>query len=118
MGGGRLGAFGECANGLNMTADAGSACYDVWYEAGTSADDSGRIAPPGRLPNDVIRIGTADEGWYDLKGNLLETVVQSDDRFTYKGYGIGTSSVAHHKSQIMTPRHKTASFGARCMRLK
>lgn len=116
---GRLGPSGECAGGINMTADSGAACYKVWYvPSGSSADDSGRVAPPGRIAADVIKIAPTDEGWFDLKGNLFETVVQSDDRFNYMGHGLGYGSVRHHRSQIMTPRFKSGSFGARCMRLK
>jgi hypothetical protein len=116
---GRLGAGGDCTGGINMTTDGTEACYNIWYEAsGSTADDSGRIAPPGRIAADVIKIVAADEGWFDLKGNLVETVVKATDRFDYKGYGLGYSSISHHKAQIMTPRHKGGTFGARCMRLK
>ncbi|MBN9167964.1 MAG: hypothetical protein J0I07_43945 [Myxococcales bacterium] len=115
---GRIGSAGNCTNGINMADDSSKACYAVWYEAGSDADDSGRIAPPGRIAADVVKIAPSDEGWFDLKGNLLETVVKSNDRFDYKGYGLGYASVTHHKAQIMTPRNKGGSFGARCMRLK
>jgi hypothetical protein len=60
----------------------------------------------------------ADEGWRDLKGNLLEPVVLPNDRFDFCGLGLGYSSVIHHRPQILTPRMKGGSFGARCMRLK
>ncbi len=117
--GGRIGGAGNCTNGINMAADGSTACYSIWYEAsGSTADDSGRIAPPGRIAADVVKIAATDEGWFDLRGNLLETVVKSNDRFDYKGYGLGYGSITHHRAQIMTPRHKGASFGARCMRLK
>ncbi|MBX3224846.1 MAG: hypothetical protein KF795_30300, partial [Labilithrix sp.] len=116
---GRIGSAGNCLNGINMASDGSNACYAVWYEAsGSTADDSGRIAPPGRVAADVVKIVAGDEGWFDLKGNLLETVVKSNDRFDYKGYGLGYGSITHHRAQIMTPRHKGGSFGARCMRLK
>ncbi|HVJ93788.1 MAG TPA: hypothetical protein VM580_28510, partial [Labilithrix sp.] len=116
---GRLGPDGDCKNGINMTTDAAEACYSVWYvPSGSNADDSGRIAPPGRVAADVIKIANTDEGWYDLKGNLLEVVVKANDRFNYAGRGIGYASVTHHLAQVMTPRHKSGSFGARCMRLQ
>lgn len=117
---GRVGAAGNCKDGINMAADATQTCADVWYlpSPDPTSDDSGRIAPPGRVAADVVKIVPTDEGWSDLKGNLLETVVKANDRFDYKGYGLGFSSVTHHRAQIMTPRHKGSEFGARCMRLK
>jgi hypothetical protein len=123
---GRIGSGGNCTGGINMTADGAHPCDGndgfalVWYEdSSTTGDDSGRVAPPGRLANDVVKIVQADEGWYDLKGNLVEVALKSDDRFMGIGYGLGYSSVLdHHKTQQLTPRYKSGSFGARCMRLK
>lgn len=117
---GRLGGAGDCADGVNSTMDAADACYMVWYQPSPSADsdDSGRIAPPGRVAADVVRITPEDEGWFDLKGNLVEAVLTSTDGFSTVGRGIGYYSISLHQTQIMTPRYKSGSLGARCMRLK
>ncbi|MCL2779330.1 MAG: hypothetical protein FWD73_15150 [Polyangiaceae bacterium] len=122
-------AFPDCPSNadctcINKRSDSGTPgpCSNLsppYQASGNTADDSGRIFPPGRIAADVVRVGDAvDEGWYDLKGNLLELVVSNDDRFAYNGYGIGYSSITHHAGQIITARFKEGSMGARCMRLK
>jgi len=116
----RIGAPGADCNGYNLKSDSAGACTALPpYEGnGTTTDDSGRIFPPGSIAADVVRIVNTDEGWYDLKGNLLEMVVSADDRFAYNGYGIGYASITHHRGQVVTARFKEGSTGARCMRLK
>lgn len=111
----------NCAGGINTTADAGAACYAVYYyPAGTNYDDAGRIAAPGRVTADAVRINPADEPWMDLSGNLMEVVIRADTlRFAVRGGGIGWSTqVTHHGLQASTPRGKNSSYGARCMRFK
>jgi hypothetical protein len=122
LGGGRLPASApsDCSS-LLIKSDSGGACSNVYYYpyTGDSTDDAARIAPPGRVPADEIRINAGDEPWKDLKGNLLEIAMKADNAtFEYRGYGIGYGSVAYHRLQTSTARGKTASFGARCMRFK
>lgn len=105
---------------LVITADgADDSCLDVYNfpdDNQTDYDGTNRIAAPGRIAADVISVGGKE--WHDLKGNLLEAVLASDDTFDYRGYGVGYSSVQHHRNQESTPRMKGGSFGARCMRFR
>ncbi len=135
MTGGRALCGGPAApDTLNSTPDGTQACFNVWFyplpppgpnspsptEPDHSHDGSARIAPPGRVPADVVKVVDADEGWMDLKGNLVEAVLRSGEteRFDYRGFGISSSSIIHHRNQQTTPRMKGGSFGARCMRFK
>jgi hypothetical protein len=117
-------AQSNCAGGINTTGDAGGACYSIYYYsspgAPTNYDDSARIAAPGRVAADTVRINPADEPWMDMKGNLMEAVILSDTtRFAVRGGGIGWSTqVTHHGLQASTPRGKNSSYGGRCMRFK
>ena len=106
---------------LIITADgADDTTLDVYNfpipADGVDYDGTNRIAAPGRVAADVMERNGSQ--WHDLKGNLLEAVVLPDNRFDYRGYGIGFSSVVHHKNQESTPRMKGGSFGARCMRFR
>jgi hypothetical protein len=85
---------------------------------GGDFDASWRVAPPGRVPGDTVAINAGDEAWHDLKGNLNEAVFRKDGQFSFRGYGIGWSSIQAHRTQETTPRMKTGSFGARCMRFR
>jgi len=121
----RIGSFFDMSSdcdGLNLKFDSavGGACsnLDPYVESGSDKDDSGRIFPPGSIEEDVVQIVNTDEGWYDLKGNLIEMVVSDDNRFAYNGYGIGYSSTSWHRAEVVTARFKEGSAGARCMRLK
>lgn len=121
------GQIPSCANGIISGADGSTRCDGlngqaaVYYypaDGGNTYDGSARVAPPGRVPADVVQITAADEGWRDMKGNLMEAVLKPDNSFDYRGYGIGWSSVQHHRNQISTPRMMAGAFGARCMRFK
>jgi hypothetical protein len=113
---------------LNSFGDGTQSCDTVYNypypdDGNEDYDGSARIAPPGRVPTDAIRLTGAahagDEPWMDMIGNLLEGVFQPDmTRFTYRGYGAAWSSVQHHRNQQTTARFKEGSFGARCMRFK
>ncbi len=110
-------------NTLNTFSDGTQSCASVYYfpnDRGEAAHDgSSRIAPPGRVPADQVRINPADEPWMDLKGNLEEAVLRPDTaRFDYRGYGVSWGSIIHHRLQQTTPRMKGGSFGARCMRFR
>ena len=111
----------NCGNNtLVSQGDAGTGgCYNVYFypnDMGNTFDGSARIAPPGRVPADVVSFGGQE--WNDLKGNLVETVLLSSGLFGNRGYGMGWNTATHHRNQQTTPRHKTATFGARCMRFK
>ena len=109
----------DCGGGILTANDTTTGCYSTWYQpSANTADDSGRYAPPGRITADVIKTADTDEGWNDLKGNLLEVTLKPDDTFSMRGDGIGWGSISHHRAQILTARGKYGSLGARCMRLK
>ena len=112
-------------NTLNTFSDGTQACYNVWFAPlppgnDHSHDGSARIAPPGRVPADVVKVVATDEGWRDLKGNLVEAVLRPGEtaRFDYRGFGVSYGSIIHHRNQQTSPRMKGGSFGARCMRFK
>lgn len=118
------GAASNCSGGLNVSSDGGSACnavYNYPFGGGTN-EGAHRIAAPGRVAADVVRINAADEPWRDLGGNVMEAVLVQHgsgvDVFGYRGYGLGWSTIRHHINQTLTPRMKQASVGARCMRFK
>jgi hypothetical protein len=121
----RIGGGSECGAGGNtliMHSDSGAgACANTYYYpyTGTTADDAARIAPPGRVVADTVKINAADEPWMDMKGNLMEVVLKPDSAtFDLRGYGMGYNSIGYHRLQMSTPRGKTAELGARCMRFK
>jgi hypothetical protein len=119
-----------CAgNTLNTFPDGSQGCYNVYYYPGypdntplaqRDFDDTGKIAPPGRVLGDVISKTAGDEPWMDLIGNLQEVVLKKGEtnRFDYRGYGVEWQSIQHHHAQQTTPRFKGGAFGARCMRFK
>jgi len=110
-----------CGAGLNTFPDGTQSCPNVYFypnDMGNDQDGSSRIAPPGRVAADAVAINVGDEPWMDLKGNLHEAVLRPDGMFSYRGYGVGWSSVTAHLPQTRQPRMKGGSFGARCMRFK
>ncbi len=104
--------------------DGGSVpCSDVYFypnDMGNDYDGSSRIAPPGRVPGDVLNGPGGSGPWMDLIGNLQEVVLKKGEtkRFDYRGYGTEWSSIVHHHNQQTTPRNKGGALGARCMRFK
>src|SRR5205085_11892344 len=100
-------------------------CPDVYRypdPGAQTSDESCRIAAPGRVPADVVRINAADEPWMDMIGNLQEASIRAADdpavRFRYKGWGQEYTSVGYHRSQMSSSRGKSGAIGARCMRFK
>ncbi len=116
----------SCANGIVSGPDGMTRCDGisqtlVYYypgDGGNSFDGAARVAAPGRVPGDVVEISPGVGGWRDMKGNLMEAVVMPNNTFGYRGFGLGWSSVQHHRNQISTPRMMAGAFGARCMRFK
>jgi hypothetical protein len=88
--------------------------------AANTYDSSARVAAPGRVQADEIVKAPNAEGWRDMIGNLEEAVMKKGEttRFDYRGYGGEWGSITHHRNQQSTPRYKSGSFGARCMRFK
>ncbi len=113
---------GPGGNSLNTFSDGAGGCYSVYFypnDFGNTYDGSAKIAPPGRVAADTVRLVPADQPWMDLKGNLEEAVIRSDGiRFDYRGYGVSYTSILFHKVQQTTARMKGGSFGGRCMRFK
>ncbi|MBX3229300.1 MAG: hypothetical protein KIT84_18235 [Labilithrix sp.] len=112
---------GLCPQGLNITPDSTQTCFGVYGfpnpGLGGTFDGSSRIAAPGRVAADAISLA-GGEPWMDLKGNLSEGVFRADGRYHFRGLGIGYASTQAHRTQQSTPRMKTASMGARCMRFR
>ncbi len=108
------------------TPCGGQGCATCWpydYPDDTlvkSFDASARIAPPGRMPADIISKNAGDEPWMDLIGNMHEAVFKGGEtkRFDYRGYGHEYGSILYHKLQQTTARGKSGSIGGRCMRFK
>jgi len=104
-------------------SDGGTPCYSYFYPfiaGGETYDGSSRIAPPGRVVADQVKIAAADEPWMDMMGNVQDVVIKKGEttRFDYRGFGNEWGSIVHHKNQQTTPRNKGGAFGARCMRFK
>jgi hypothetical protein len=110
---------------ISYSDGAGVACFAYFYpnDMGNTWDGTSRIAPPGRLPNDLINKAgdpAGTEPWMDMIGNMQEAVLKKAEtaRFDYRGYGTEYGSITHHRNQQTTPRFKSGAFGARCMRFK
>jgi len=104
---------------ITTYGDGGNGC-GYYYGASSTADDSARIAPPGRVAVDAVRMTAGAEPWMDMVGNLVEIVTKRGEtnRFDYRGYGHEWGSIQHHRNQISTSRYKSGAMGARCMRFK
>jgi hypothetical protein len=126
----------RCAplNQVQATSDSGSdtgVVYYYPYYAGTTEGTS-RVASPGRVTTDVVRINAADEPWMDLHGNMHEIVLDVtggtfNDRFGIKYRGLGYTSAraggnggspASTTGRYNWPEYKAAYSGGRCMRFK
>ncbi len=123
---GYTGAYSGAAGYVNSFSDGSQGCYNMPDQAGyypgvdNDFDDSSKITSPGRVANDAVVKTAGDEPWMDMVGNLQEAVLKRGEviRFDYRGYGVEWGSIIHHKNQQTTPRYKSGSMGARCMRFK
>ena len=115
---------------VNATTDSGSGTSPVYnfpYFADPypSHEGTSRIAAPGRVVADVVRINAADEPWMDLHGNMEEAVLDmTGATFTgnfglkYRGIGYNSSRALTNPTTLKYPEYKAAYSGARCMRFK
>ncbi len=128
----------RCAplNQVINTADAGSgnsrppsgALYYYPFN-GSNSDDANRVAAPGRMTTDVVRINAGDEPWMDIHGNLNEMTLNTTNGASagafllkYRGHGYNSVRAAVAGSPGLTvstyPQWKSALGGGRCMRFK
>jgi hypothetical protein len=126
------GCGARCAplGSVNATSDSGagnSPVYNFPYFADPFPTQEGasRIAAPGRVVADVVRINAADEPWMDLHGNMEEAVLDvTGATFTgnfglkYRGIGYNSSRALTNPTSLKYPEYKAAYTGARCMRFK
>jgi len=119
----------RCApvNQVQATADSGSEAGIVYYYPSYNETSEGvsRVAAPGRVVGDVVRIGPGDEPWMDLHGNLHEmALAMSGSRFEgeftlkYRGLGFSSARALANATALRHPEYKAAYSGGRCMRFK
>jgi hypothetical protein len=133
---------------LGSTAGCGSRCapLDAIQATGDSGTDSGllyrfpfyaddathegtsRIATPGRVYTDVVRLKPGDEPWMDVHGNVHEIALDVTGAafagkfiLKYRGIGYGSARLAGNAGppgKFTFPEYKAAYAGGRCMRFK
>jgi hypothetical protein len=115
---------------VNATSDSGSGISPVYnfpYFADPQPTHEGtsRIAAPGRVVADVVRLAAADEPWMDLHGNMEEAVLDMNGAaFTgnfglkYRGIGYSSARALTNPTTLKYPEYKAAYTGGRCMRFK
>jgi hypothetical protein len=108
----------------NFTCDAGQSPFAYFYPAVPAGvtDGAPRVAAPGRMTRDVVRLAPADEPWLDLRGNmhemaLADTVAAGGLAFATGHFnGIGAASGGNARG--IYPEFKAAWMGGRCMRFR
>lgn len=105
---------------FNQSYDSGSADPAVYFYPATNStsDGASRIAPPGRIAADAVRLNPGDEPWMDLNGNLNEVAILGPNGFTLLYGGIGQSSARVSANATQYPEYKAAYSGGRCMRFR
>jgi hypothetical protein len=116
---------------VNATSDSGTLGSPAFYFFPYFADPyptqegASRIAAPGRVVTDVVRINAGDEPWMDLHGNMEESVLDmTGTTFTgnfglkYRGIGYSSSRALTNPTTLKYPEYKAGYTGARCMRFK
>jgi len=132
--GNQAGCGTRCApdEAVQATTDSGND-NGILYRFPFYADDAThegafRIATPGRVFTDVVRINVGDEPWMDLHGNVQEVVLDVKGasftgKFGLKYRGIGYVSAraggnADPPAKFTFPEYKAGYSGGRCMRFK
>jgi hypothetical protein len=119
---------------VNATNDSGTSSplnynYPFYDNSTPASPDSSegvnRLAAPGRLPVDQVKINAADEPWMDLHGNLQEAVLDmTGAAFTgkfglkYRGIGYSSARALTNPTILTYPEYRTGYTGGRCMRFK
>lgn len=133
--GSAVGCGTRCAklSEVQATSDSGSDTGILYrfpgYPDTATHEGTARIAPPGRVFTDVVRINDGDEPWMDLHGNVHEVALDVNGEtftgnFTIKYRGIGYSSARAGGNatppppKFSFPEYKAGYSGGRCMRFK
>ncbi|MBX3207202.1 MAG: hypothetical protein KF764_19300 [Labilithrix sp.] len=131
--GNAAGCGSRCApiNDVHQSSDSGNAGnrYNFpFFPNGVTNDGSPRIATPGRIVGDVVRINAGDEPWMDLHGNVHEIVLDmTGATFTgnfglkYRGIGYSSARAGGNNgppAKFLNPEYKAGYSGGRCMRWK
>jgi hypothetical protein len=124
---------GRCAPvaSINATSDSGQGMnlpyyYPYFADPQPTSEAASKIAAPGRMVLDVVKINAGDaEGWMDLHGNLEEAVLDvTGATFTgnfglkYRGIGYNSSRAITNPTSLKYPEYKAGYTGGRCMRFK
>ena len=126
--GSRCAALGNIQASGDSGNDSGIKYRFPFFPNTVKHEGTSRIATPGRVFTDVVRINAGDEPWMDLHGNVHEVVLDMNGanftgNFGLKYRGIGyTSARAGGNSgppgKYTFPEYKAAYSGGRCMRFK
>jgi len=113
---------------IQQTSDSGNDNGILYrfpgFANGTDSEGVSRIAVPGRVSTDVVRLNAADEPWMDLHGNVHEQVLDmTGATFTafglkYRGIGHSSARALNNRQAMTNPEYKAAYSGGRCMRFK
>ncbi len=108
--------------------DAGIKYRFPYYADAVNHEGAYRIATPGRVHTDVVRINAGDEPWMDLHGNVHEVVLDMNGaNFTgnfglkYRGIGYSSARAGGNNGppgKYTFPEYKAGYSGGRCMRFK
>ena len=132
--GNAAGCGSRCAplNAVQQSGDSGTDTGIVYrfpfYPDEVTHEGAFRIATPGRVHTDVVRINAGDEPWMDLHGNVHEIVLDMNGaNFTgnfglkYRGIGYSSARAGGNNgppAKFTFPEYKAAYSGGRCMRWK
>ncbi len=132
--GNTAGCGSRCApvSAIQAASDSGTDTNIIYrfpfYANGVTHEGTSRIATPGRVFTDVVRIGANDEPWMDIHGNVHEIVLDMNGatftgKFGLKYRGIGYTSAraggnASNPAKFTFPEYKAGYSGGRCMRFK
>ena len=121
---GRMVSLSVADPSANFTCDAGQSPFAYFYPqvpAGVT-DGAPRVAAPGRMTKDVVRMAAGDEPWMDMRGNmhemaLADTVAAGGLAFS-GGHFTGIGAASGGNARGIYPEFKAAWMGGRCMRFR